>query len=364
MAQLLHEIEWSEPILPIVADREWEAEVKRRFGHVGDVYRRIAPSPWLRRASLEWGAYVPSQLPARLIDILALVTSQENACRYCYGAARAQMKILGYSDKLINHIERETQHAELDEKERAFVNFCRNLSRSSPRPAKAEREALIRLGFTPQAVTEMAFLIVNWCFGNRLCTLLACTPEYQFENMASGVVGHLLAFAGPLMRPIRALKLRKAGQYNEQPAAPESSAFGPIAQAMAGLPTAALLHNALEGALASPVLPHRTKVLIFAVVARALGCGHCQREATGLLAADGFAADEVAACIGSFTSPKLQKSDLSILVWARDTVHYEPVKIQKATRALREEIGDAALLEAVGVASLANATVRLAMLLE
>jgi hypothetical protein len=45
-------------------------------------------------------------------------------------------------------------------------------------------------------------------------------------------------------------------------------------------------------------------------------------------------------------------------------VYYEPRSVQARTRALGTELGDAALLEAIGAASLANAAVRLAMLLE
>jgi hypothetical protein len=45
-------------------------------------------------------------------------------------------------------------------------------------------------------------------------------------------------------------------------------------------------------------------------------------------------------------------------------VSYDTASIQRKTRALAASLGDAKLLEAIGVASLANATVRLAMLLE
>jgi hypothetical protein len=53
-----------------------------------------------------------------------------------------------------------------------------------------------------------------------------------------------------------------------------------------------------------------------------------------------------------------------LLDWVRGTVHYETGPVQEATRALCARIGEAALLEAVGVAALANATVRVATLLE
>ena len=62
--------------------------------------------------------------------------------------------------------------------------------------------------------------------------------------------------------------------------------------------------------------------------------------------------------------PRLAPREAGLLAWARDTVYYEPSSIQQKTRALGAELGAAALLEAIGVASLANATVRLAMLLE
>jgi hypothetical protein len=53
-----------------------------------------------------------------------------------------------------------------------------------------------------------------------------------------------------------------------------------------------------------------------------------------------------------------------VLAWVRDTVRYQPGQIQARTRALAEAIGGEAALEAVGIAALANSTVRVAMLLE
>ncbi len=141
MAQLLGEIEWGPPLVSAVVVPEWEAEAKRRFGGSSDFLRRVAPIPWLRRSCAAATLYPISALPVRLADLMFLVVSQENSCRYCYGAARAHMRILGYSDRVISQIERETQLAELDAKDQAFIRFCRNLARSNPRPAHAERHA-------------------------------------------------------------------------------------------------------------------------------------------------------------------------------------------------------------------------------
>ena len=85
-------------------------------------------------------SYEPSALPERLVRIGSMVTAQENACRYCYGANRAFMKMLGYSEAFIQSVERDVQLAEMDPRERAFVDFCRNLARSRPRPSRSARE--------------------------------------------------------------------------------------------------------------------------------------------------------------------------------------------------------------------------------
>jgi len=362
MAQLLSEIQWSEPIVPAVSDPAWEAEVKRRMGTVAEIYRRIAPLPWLREASLRLECYRPVYLSARLANIGAMVTAQENSCRYCYGATRAFLKILGYRESFIDRIERDMQLAELDEREHAFIRFCRNLARSSPRPARAEREALVKLGFPPLAVAEMAFFIALLCFYNRVATLVACPPEAEFERFVSGPLGRVVGLFGPLLRPLMNRRPHAAAEPAHAQAEPLP--FDEVIAALDGLPAAELLRWAMHRAFESTVLPRRTKALMFAVVARSLECGYCEGQARQALAGEGFSAEEAEASIASLTSPRLEPFEVSLLNWVRSTVHYVPSTVQEQTRALVQEIGDLRALEAVGMASLANAVVRLAMLLE
>jgi len=357
MAQLMNEIEWSEPILPTVKDPEWESEVKAEMGAVPDLLTRVSRSNWLRSACLKWERLPVKEMPVRLKDIGALVTAQENACRYCYGAARSQMRVFGYSEKMINHIEREMQLAELDEKDRSFIQFCRNLARSNPRPAKADRDKLIRLGFTPLAVSEMAFLITNHCFYNRVATFIACTPMHKFEKLAK-------SFLGRIIRPLLARKLRGLALSKIEPLPAATKSFTPVVQTLSGLPGAALLNEALEGAFSSPVLSQELKILMFAVVARSLECDFCQTETRNMSIAQGFTEAEFDTSLSSLTSPRLNAPETKILSWTRETVHFKTSAIQKRTRALAREVEEVVLLEAIGVAALANSIVRLAMLLE
>ena len=363
MAKLLGEIEWGEPILTPISDPAWEAKVKLRVGQVAEVDRRVARNAWVREACVALTAFRPSELPPRLLNFGALVTAQENSCRYCYGANRAYMKILGYSESFINRIERDVHMAELDDKDRGFIAFCRNLARSRPRPARAERDALVKLGYSPLQINEMALLIVMGCYYNRISILMACPPEAGFERMANGFVGRLIGLAGPLMRALAARK-RPAQQGALDTATLSSGPFGAIVATLAGLPGATIIKTALDGAFASTTLARHTKALMFAVVARTLECRTSETEARKLLAAEKFSQAEVDAALTSLDSPRLSATDNKLLSWVRDTVYYQTSAIQIQTRALAATMSEEHLLEVIGVAALANSTVRLAMLVE
>ena len=337
---------------------EWEDEAKRRFGGSSDFLRRVAPIPWLRRSCAAWTLYPITVLPVRLADLMFLVVSQENSCRYCYGAARAHMRILGYSDRVISQIERETQLAELDAKDQAFIRFCRNLARSNPRPAHARAREMIQLGFSPAAITEAAFLIVNHCFHEPVATFLACPPVVVYERLGRSLLGRLL-------RPMLATANRRSIPVPADFKLPEGAPFAEITNTLSGLPAAYLLHEALTGAFDSPVLSRRIKALMFGVVARMLECRFCRpAEPQGAAAPKDSRRRRRSDPCGARPRPSSIPSEAAILSWVRETVRYSPGQVQKRTRALGEVIGMEAMLEAVGVAALANATVRLGMLLE
>ncbi len=48
MALLVNGIQWGEPLLPVVADPAWEAELASRGGRPNTVGLRTAPLPWVR----------------------------------------------------------------------------------------------------------------------------------------------------------------------------------------------------------------------------------------------------------------------------------------------------------------------------
>ncbi len=356
MALMMQDIEWSEPILPHFTIPEWEARVSSVLGTVPDVLRRVSRSAWLREVIFTWPRYKPQQLSRRLQDICALVTAQENACRYCYGVARSQMRLLGYSEKMINGIERDMQMADLDVRERAFVQFCRNLSRSNPRPPKSDCEQLMDLGFSPKAVAEMAFLIINHCLVNRVSTFLAIPPMAKLERLPTSMMGRL-------MRPLIARKIRSFDWVGEEVDVSGDTAFPAAVNALSGLPAAKALNDAMSGAMASTVLSEDLKILMFAVVARSLECPICEQETGRMAEAIGFTPSEFDRALRELASPRLSREESILLAWTRETIRFQTGTMQRRISEMVDELGEEVMLEAIGVASLANAVVRLAILL-
>lgn len=364
MAQSLTDITWSAPVLPAAPDPAWEAEVRRRGGHVNDVDRRIARCVWLRQAGFDAVNYRPVHIPARLYRMGTMVVSQENACRYCYGANRALMKVMGYSEEFIQRLERDLQLAELDARQRAYIAFARSLARSRPRPGPAACAALLEQGYSRAAVHEIAFTVSIACFYNRVATLLASPPERAMERMADGPLRRVMGL-------MMAIGDRLAGARQARVAEPAlteadlaSSPFARILSPLAGLPAARVMNNALEGAFAPGALSQGVKALMFAVVARTLGCDSCDGAARGMLRAQGWAAGEIESALSELHCPRLSADENRLLPWARATVHYETGAVQATTREIARSLGDTCTLEAIGVASLANAAARLAMLAE
>jgi alkylhydroperoxidase family enzyme len=340
MSKLLHEIEWSEPLIAAVPNTVYESQLGARL------------SPWLGAAV--GSASEPEKVayaPLRLMGVAYFVACQENACRYCYGTARAMMKIWGYSEKQIQDLEHAASLASgVTQK---VVEFARKLAKSNPSPAREDRDGLLKEGLSPEAVAEIASSVVKACFFNRLATFLALPPNQTIEKLPD-------SFAGKVLRGFVRRKMvpRKApppeGFSNQGPCAAIIAAAGKTH-------IAAWLRSLTDGWLASPVLPNRSKLLMLAVIAKQLGSQLCEEETVQSLGQEGLSAQEIATILATLSSTVLTPLEETLLRWTRETVWYEPRVIQNSTRRLLAEIGEEKTLEAVGTAAAGNTLARLSL---
>src|SRR5262249_37062569 len=135
--------------------------------------------------------------------------------------------------------------------------------------------------------------------------------------------------------------------------------YGRLVEAYAGSPIAPALGRTLEEMWASPHLTRRCKLLMLAVVARGLRCGGGGAKVAAGGRAGGPADATLAQILPHLDAPQLDAAERHLLPFARDTIWYEPAPLQRRARALREHLDTAQLLEAIGVASLANGLCRM-----
>src|SRR6266404_4795760 len=157
-------LEWGEcPVPPAL-----QAEVRKAIGAVPGWLPRLAPSPWLVRALSEIIQRPFAHAPLDVCNLVALVVSQENSCRYCYGIQRAVLKIFGQRDEHIDALVRGAQVGESTSAARAALDLARRLTRANPRPGGADFEALVRAGFSRPAAAEIVFAAAANAFTNRI----------------------------------------------------------------------------------------------------------------------------------------------------------------------------------------------------
>jgi len=352
----LQDVEWLPPLADKARNAELERYVKRKVGSAPPHTAYFADCPWIMRADIQFdigGAHIHE-----LQDLMYLVVSRDNSCRFCHGAARLFMRLAGMSEARIDQLEEDVETARADPRTSRAMNFARKVSRSNPSPGPEDYDALREAGFSEDGIHELALFAGIVVFHNRFSTLLALPPE-PAERMASSRFARILRI--PFRRILSAVNSKGAHEALGQ--SMHQGPFGFVTGALDGLPHARALRSVIDEAWASPQLPVRSKALVFAVIARGLGSLDCEREARRLLAAEDevFTVDAVDDMLANLASPLLTAAEARILPYVRETIRYQPAPVQRRGRALREKLNNAEFVETVGAAALANMVCRIAL---
>src|SRR5215469_1817886 len=144
MASALEHVAWEACLIDPRPDRALESYARRRIGIPYPPIRYFASVPWLARALIdlhpEYGLLM--HLDQHIADVLALVVSQENSCRFCYAGVRLMLWVRGMSNARIQRVEQDLTRADLAPRMAAAIAFGRSQSRAGPAGARAARESL------------------------------------------------------------------------------------------------------------------------------------------------------------------------------------------------------------------------------
>ena len=359
MRNALEHVAWESCLLERGRDRALESYARRRWGFPAPSVAYFTSVPWVVRAIVdlhpEYGLLM--RLDQTVADLAVLVVSQENSCRFCYAAVRALLWSQGMARSRIERVEQDLTRADLPPRTVAAMAFARSQSRTGPADARAARAALRDAGFGDDEMREIAFVVANTDFSNRVHTFPAI-PSRPVERLPEQLHTRLL-------RPLLG-RLFTYRRYRGQPAAlPRelSYPYARLVKTFGDSPIAPALGRTLEEMWSSPVLTRRCKLLMFAVVARGLACDACAVDVREALEAEGVKDAVLAQVLTHLDAPELDPVERLLVPFARDTIWYEPAAAQRRTRALREQLSGPQLVEAIGVASLANGLCRMGAML-
>jgi len=353
---LMRNVEWGSCLLEPRRDPRFERRFRRETGRPSGAICYFAGSPWLEDTivSLNVDASKQVAIESELAGLIGMVVSQDNSCRFCFAETRALLRILGMPERRISRLEHDLLTEEFDERERAALEFSRHFSRSNPPPDKPALDALRAAGFDELQITEIASVAASFVFFNRLTTIVAL-PPYAIEELPD-------RWYVKCCRPALAWLLRRAsGTAPLVPLEPveREGIFSRVVVGFDGLPFAHSLRKTLDGMWASPLLTRRAKAMVVAIVARALGCPQAEAEATELMRKEGLAAEPIEEILAHLHSAALDPEERVMASFARETVWYEPVRIQQLGRDAMQTLSREAFVELVAVASIANMICRL-----
>jgi AhpD family alkylhydroperoxidase len=355
MPNALQHVAWEPCLIEPRTDRALESYARRRWGIPNPAIRYFVSVPWLARALVdvhpELGLLM--HLDQSVADLVALVVSQENSCRFCYAAVRALLWGRGMSKARIHRVEQDLTRADLPARTVAAIAFGRSQSRSGPPEGRAAREALRRAGFGVDEMKEIAYAVGSTDFSNRAHTIPAI-PSRPIERLPDRL--HMRLFR-PLIKRIleRHTSRGRATPLDRVPSYP----YARLVKAYAGSPIARVLGRTLEEMWASPHLTRRCKLLMLAVVARGLACEVCAPEVGEALQREGLKEAALTQVLTHLDAPELDPVERLLVPFARETIWYEPAPMQRRARALRDRLSGPQLLEAIGVAALANGLCRM-----
>jgi AhpD family alkylhydroperoxidase len=360
MPNTLQDVAWESCVIEPHPDRAMEAYARRRLGIPNPAILYFASVPWLARALVdlhpEYGLLM--HLDQNVADLVTLVVSQENSCRFCYAAVRALLWSQGMSRARIQRVEQDLTRADLPSRTVAAIAFGRRQSRSGPQGARDAREELRCAGFGADEMKEIAYAVAVTDFSNRAHTIPAI-PARPLERIPDQLHMRLLR---PLLNRIlqRHRSRGRATPLHPVPSYP----YARLVRAYAGSPIAPALGRTIEEMWASSHLTRRCKLLMLAVVAHGLGCQTCALEMGQALQREGLPEAALTQVLTHLDAPDLDAVERLLVCFARETIWYEPALMQRRARALRDRLSGPQLIEAIGVAALANGLCRMGAMVD
>jgi alkylhydroperoxidase family enzyme len=351
---------WPEcAIKPMKVPRAVKLESIRRLGTVLTTTEYIGGVGWINHLAYEGANPHFAHIDQALLMLISAVSAHSNACRYCYGAVRASLQIMGYDDDTITELQGDIQASNFEPAIKTVLEFTRLMVIADPQ-YKTYLPRLAQAGYSNIAIAEIAYFIAVSAASHRINTPLAI-PADRLERFAGA---DWARFIKPIVGSVMRWKSRPKPATQPLTDAQMEGPFSSIVSELNGSPAAAEFRAIIDKALASEFTDAAIKGFIYAIIARTLDAGYVEREAVKMLYRAGVEADVITAVLDHLRHPSLSEDDLQIINYARDSVRYQVPAIQKSLRQLSQGMQQEHVVDIVGQAAFANTVARMSVLVD
>jgi uncharacterized peroxidase-related enzyme len=163
------------------------AQVEEKSGFVPNIFLTLAHRPDEWRAFFGYhDALMDKETPAlRKADreLIVVATSAESHCLYCVVAHGAIARIRARNPRIADQVATDWRKAELDERQRAILEFAVRLSVEPWTVTPEQLDALRGHGLSDDDIWDVGSIVAFFAMSNRLVHLAGTMPNDEFYLM-------------------------------------------------------------------------------------------------------------------------------------------------------------------------------------
>ena len=161
-------------------------DIANRIGFMPNVARLLAVTP---RHFVGWWKYFddlmrgPSGLSKTQREMIAVVISAESHCPYCVAAHAAALRMRTKDDALVERLAVNYRHVELDNRDRAMLDFAVKLTKTPDECGQSDLERLRAVGYTDEDILHIVEVTAIFNYNVRLAAATGLFPNVEYHDL-------------------------------------------------------------------------------------------------------------------------------------------------------------------------------------
>ncbi len=172
--------------------RKLFAKAQEKMGFVPNVFVTFTVRPSHFR---HWFAHFrelmfgESELSRAEREMIGVVVSSENHCLYCLVSHGADLRVLLQDEVLADRIVLDYRRAGLAPRTQAMLDYAVKITRSPVECSQEDVQRLRELGFSDQAIFDVAEVAAMFNFTNRMASATGMMPNREYHRLGRGDTG-------------------------------------------------------------------------------------------------------------------------------------------------------------------------------